>query len=364
MTALPTQMAAVRLPGDSTVEHVTLPVPRPGPGQVLLRMKASSICGSDIRAIYREHLGHGAEAYQGVAAGHEPCGQVVALGEGTRRLAVGDRVVVYHIVGCGMCEDCRRGYHVACHSPFRQAHGWQRDGGHAEYLLTEEATCVLLPEELSYVDGALVSCGFGTAYEPLVRVGVSGRDRVLITGLGPVGLAVAMLAKAMGAGPIIGSDISQARRTAALELGLVHHAVPPEGLDERVAHVTGDGCEVAVDCSGNAQARHAALRNTRAWGRCVFVGEGGSVEFAVSDLLIHKQITLYGSWVTSVLHTEELLANLVRWNLHPECIVTHRYPLAQAAQAYEVAAAGQSGKVCIVFDELPGSVVPIDGSRP
>ena len=187
---------------------------------------------------------------------------------------------------------------------------------------------------------------------------------VLITGLGPVGLAAAMLAKAMGAGPIIGSDISQARRTAALELGLVHHAVPPEGLDERVAHVTGAGCEVAVDCSGNAQARHAALRNTRAWGRCVFLGEGGSVEFAVSDLLIHKQITLYGSWVTSVLHTEELLANLVRWNLHPECIVTHRYPLAQAAQAYEVAAAGQSGKVCIVFDELPGSVVPIDGSRP
>ena len=75
-----TTMNGVVLPGNSTVEHVEKDVPEPGPGQVLLAMKASSICGSDIRAIYREHLGHGPEAYQGVVAGHEPCGQVVAVG--------------------------------------------------------------------------------------------------------------------------------------------------------------------------------------------------------------------------------------------------------------------------------------------
>jgi threonine dehydrogenase-like Zn-dependent dehydrogenase len=76
------QMAGVRLPGDSTVQHVTIDVPEPGHGQVLVRMKASSICGSDIRAIYREHLGHGPEAYQGVIAGHEPAGDVVEVGDG------------------------------------------------------------------------------------------------------------------------------------------------------------------------------------------------------------------------------------------------------------------------------------------
>ena len=75
-------MRGVRLPGDSSVEHVEVPVPEPGHGQVLLRVRASSICGSDIRAIYREHLGHGAEAYRGVIAGHEPCGDVVAVGPG------------------------------------------------------------------------------------------------------------------------------------------------------------------------------------------------------------------------------------------------------------------------------------------
>ncbi|WP_203567762.1 zinc-dependent alcohol dehydrogenase family protein [Aestuariimicrobium ganziense] len=351
MTTRPTTMAGVKLPGNSTVEHVTAPVPTPGPGQVLIKMKASSICGSDIRAIYREHLGKGPEGYQGVIAGHEPCGQVVELGEGTRRLAVGDRVVIYHIAGCGMCEQCRRGYEVGCHSAFRAAHGWQRDGGHADYLLAEEASCVLLPEPLTYVDGALVSCGFGTAYEALLRAKVSGRDKLLVTGLGPVGLAAAMLGRALGATTVIGTDVSQTRRAAALDLGLVDVAVSPDDVDEAVAGATdGEGCEVAVDCSGNAGARHAALRNTRAWGRCVFVGEGGEVSFAVSDLLIHKQVTLHGSWVTSLLHTEELLENLVRWNLHPEVVVTHRLPLSEAARAYDLADRGEGGKICITFD--------------
>jgi threonine dehydrogenase-like Zn-dependent dehydrogenase len=84
-------------------------------------------------------------------------------------------------------------------------------------------------------------------------------------------------------------------------------------------------------------------------GRCAFVGEGGQISFAVSELLIHKQISLYGSWVTSLRHMEDLLEHLVRWNLHPEAIVTHRFPLDEADKAYQAAAEGVAGKVCIVF---------------
>jgi threonine dehydrogenase-like Zn-dependent dehydrogenase len=345
-------MNGVVLPGDSTVQQVKVEVPEPGHRQVLLRMKASSICGSDIRAIYREHLGTGPEAYQGVIAGHEPCGQVVAVGPGCRRLSVGDRVVVYHIAGCGVCEECRHGYMIGCTSPSRAAHGWQRDGGHAEFLLAEEATCIPLPIELSYVDGALVSCGFGTAYEGLLRLQLSGQDRLLITGLGPVGLAAAMLGRALGAGPIIATDIAPERRTMAEKLDLVDHALPADDTaTAAIAELTsGRGCEASIDCSGNGAARVFALENTRTWGRCTFVGEGGQITFAVSELLIHKQITLHGSWVTSLRHMEELLERLVRWNLHPERIVTHRYPLQQADEAYRVADRGAAGKVCIVFE--------------
>src|ERR687889_1081227 len=158
-------MNGVVLPGNSTVEHVEVDVPEPGHGQVLVRMRASSICGSDIRAIYREHLGTGAEAYQGVIAGHEPAGRVVATGPGCRRIGVGDRVAIYHIAGCGVCDECRRGYMIGCHDPSRAAYGWQRDGGHAPFLLAEEVTCLRLPAELSFVDGASAACSGGTAYE-------------------------------------------------------------------------------------------------------------------------------------------------------------------------------------------------------
>jgi threonine dehydrogenase-like Zn-dependent dehydrogenase len=343
-------MRGVVLPGDSTVRDVEVDVPEPGHGQVLLEVKASSICGSDIRAIYREHLGSGPEAYRGVIAGHEPCGRVVQVGPGCRRLAEGDRVVVYHISGCGVCAECRHGYPIGCTSPSRAAYGWQRDGGHAEYLLAEEVSCIPLPEPLSYVDGALVSCGFGTAYEALLRVAVSGQDTLLVTGLGPVGMAAAMLGRALGAGPVIGVDVNPERLALAREWGLVDEAVPAgDAAADTIAGLTGGrGCEATLDCSGNAAARLLALRSTRTWGRCAFVGEGGSVDLAVSELLIHKQVSLHGSWVTSVRHMEDLLERLVRWGLRPETVVTHRFPLAEAAEAYRVADGGAAGKVCVL----------------
>jgi len=345
-------MTGVTLPGNSTVAFREQPVPKPGYGQVLVEIKASSICGSDIRAIYREHLGVGDEAYRNVIAGHEPCGRIVETGPGCKQSGVGDRVIVYHISGCGVCEDCRSGYMISCTSPYRAAHGWQRDGGHAPYMLAEETTCIRLPDELSYVDGALISCGFGTAWEAVTRMKVSGCDRLLVTGLGPVGLAAAMLGRALGAYHVIGTDTSERRRDLARALGLVDDAFAADASAlDRILEVTGGrGCEASIDCSGAAAARKLALRATRHWGRCAFVGEGGDVQFDVSPLLIHPQITLFGSWVTSLAHMEELAERLASWKLHPEKTVTHRYSLDAAAQAYRVADEGNSGKVVITMD--------------
>src|ERR1035438_1576742 len=129
-------MTGAYLPGNSTVELRAAPVPEPGHGEVLLRMKASTICGSDIRCIYHEHLGKGPEGYQGVIAGHEPCGQIVKTGPGCRRFGEGDRVIVYHISGCGVCNDCRRGYMISCTSEkYRRADRGERDGGGGGYLM-------------------------------------------------------------------------------------------------------------------------------------------------------------------------------------------------------------------------------------
>jgi threonine dehydrogenase-like Zn-dependent dehydrogenase len=347
------KMKGVILPGDSTVQFKELDIPEPGHGQVLVKMKASSICGSDIRAIYRAHVGKGPEGYQpGTIAGHEPCGQIAKVGPGCKQFKAGDRVVIYHIGGCGLCEDCRHGYMISCHSPLRAAYGWQRNGGHAPYLLADESVCVPLPDSLSYIDGALCACGTGTAYEALTRMNLGGNDRLLITGLGPVGLAAAQLGKAMGARPIIGIDLSPARRKLAEDLGLCDHTFEADDRAlSRIRDVTGGkGCEVSIDCSGAPSARLLALQGTRQWGRCGFVGEGNKVEFDVSPLLIHQQITLYGSWVTSLKHLHDLVEHLDRWGVHPDVTCTERLPLEQAPRAYELADKGQTGKVCIVYD--------------
>ena len=353
MLAKPTNMKGVVLPGNSTVEFREFAVPTPQHGQVLVQMKASSICGSDIRAIYRAHLGKGPEGYQpGTIAGHEPCGQIIETGPGCKEFKAGDRVILYHISGCGVCDDCKAGYMISCHNENRAAYGWQRNGGHAPYLLAEENTCVRLPDNLSYVDGALIACGFGTAWEALTRMRVNGADRLLVTGLGPVGLAAAMLGKSLGVNEVIGADTSLERVQLSRELGLVDHAILSDADTlEKIRELTdAKGCEVSIDCSGAAPARLLALQGTRQWGRCCYVGEGNDVHFDVSPVLIHPQITLFGSWVTSLGHMAQLTERLSRWDLHPEKTVTHRFRLEDAAEAYRIADEGRSGKVTIFFE--------------
>lgn len=344
-------MRGIHLPGNSTVDLREQPDPRPGPGQVVLRMRASTICGSDIRAIYREHAqGDPAEMYQGVVAGHEPAGEVVEVGAGTRRISVGDRVCLYHISGCGQCDDCVRGFQISCTAPERAAYGWQRDGGHADLILAEERDCIVLPEFVTFVDGACVACGFGTAYEGLLRAGVSGRDALAVVGLGPVGLAAGLLGGKLGAIPRVGVDPSAERRALAVELGAVEAAFGPDEIGA-ARDLLGGGAQVSIDCSGSTAGRGTAIELARHHARVVLVGEGnGLVVPEVSPTLIHPSIRIIGSWVTSIAHMRELVERLPVWNLHPEVVVSHRFTLADAAQAYQLADEGRSGKIALVAD--------------
>ena len=346
-------MKGAILPGNSTVELKDFEIPKPGHGQVLIKTKATTICGSDIRCIYREHVGKGPEGYiPGMIAGHEPCGQIVEEGEGLKRFKKGDRVIVYHISGCGVCNDCRRGYYISCTSPYRRAYGWQRNGGMAPYILADEKDLIALPDELSYKDGAQVACGFGTVYEAIEKIGVCGNDAVLVTGLGPVGLAALMLCKAMGANLLIGVEISPYRIELAKKLGLADYVFTPDVAYDEIMKLTGGkGVERSIDASANDSARRLAIRAARDWGKIAFVGEGGTCSFEPSPDIIHGQKTIYGSWVTSLWRMEELVERLVRWGIHPEELITHEFPLEQAGEAYALMAGGECGKVAVVFPD-------------
>jgi threonine dehydrogenase-like Zn-dependent dehydrogenase len=348
-------MRGVFLPGDSTAAVREYPVPVAGPGQVVIRMGASGICGSDIGYIYHGYKTHkgldGKPAYTGVIAGHEPSGEIVEVGPGCRRFDVGDSVIVYHIVGCGRCPNCRAGYFINCSDQTRrEAYGWQRDGGHADYVLVDESTCVPLFTPLDAVDGALVACGFGTAYEGLDRTRVRGGEDLLVVGLGPVGLAASMIGRLLGARRVIGIEARPERAEFARSGGFVDDVVPAsaESGDLVLELTRGKGCEVAVDCSGSMPGRLAALTGAAEWGRVSLLGEGGRLEAEVSDLMLHKQLTIFASWVTSLRGMEDVARLFAEAGRHPHEIVSDRFSLDDADAAYRLAASGAAGKVVLV----------------
>lgn len=348
-------MRGATLPGNKDAKLSSFPVPEPGYGQVLLKMRASGICGSDLSYIWAGHKtfeGMEGPAYKGVIAGHEPAGVVVAVGDGVTRAQVGDRTLLYHIAGCGQCSNCRAGYDISCHGP-HAAYGWQRDGGHGEFILAEERSVIPLPAELSFEDGALISCGFGTAYEGLLRAGVNGADTLLVTGMGPVGMAVAMLGRALGARRVVGVDLTPSRLEFARKLGLLDEGViaSDTAVEQSIEANSGEHFSVSIDCSGSRAGRTVALRSTGEWGRVGLLGEGGDLVIDVSDTLLHRHMTITSSWVTSLPRMEKLAEDLVGWGLHPHDIVTHRFGLDDVDEAYKAAAAGETGKVCIVNEE-------------
>ena len=197
------------------------------------------------------------------------------------------------------------------------------------------------------------SCGFGTVYEAIEKIGICGNDAVLVTGLGPVGLAALMLAKAMGANKLIGVEMNDYRIDLAKKLGLADLVVKPgpDALDQILAATGGKGVERAIDASASDPGRQLAIRATREWGKIAFVGEGGTCTFNPSPDIIHGQKTIYGSWVTSLWRMEELVERLVRWNIHPEDLITHEFPLEKAGEAYSLMAGGKCGKVAVVFND-------------
>lgn len=353
-------MLGVFLPGNATAEVREYPVPEPGPGQVLVQVGASGICGSDIGFIYYGYKTHkgldGAPAYKGVIAGHEPSGRIVSAGPGVTRFSVGDDVIVYHIQGCGRCRNCRAGYFISCtDQPHKASYGWQRDGGHAEFVLVDESTCIPLPKGLSFVDGALIACGFGTAYEGLRRTRIHGGEDLLVVGLGPVGLASAMIGRMLGARRVIGVERNSERVEFVKSTGLIDDIVVADAdAVSNILELTGGvGCQVTVDCSGSTPGRSTAVEAAAGWGRVGFLGEGGRLETEVSDTLLHKQLTLTGSWVTSLQGMEEVANMITEGGLSPEIVVSHRLDLLDADEAYKIAAAGSTGKVVLIPAAAP-----------
>jgi threonine dehydrogenase-like Zn-dependent dehydrogenase len=339
--------------GGRKLELREFPDPTPGPGEVVLEMKASGMCGSDLhpyRAVGDAAASLGLGGRGGpVIAGHEPCGVVAAVGPGVLGVQVGERVMNHHYRGCGRCKHCRVGWSQLCRAGI-VVYGVTGHGGHAPYMVVPASTLVPLPDGLTFEEGAAVSCGTGTAYAALKRLDVSGRDTLAVFGQGPVGLSATMLGRAMGA-RVVALDIAPERRALARELGADEVVDPAAGDPVATLHdlTGGEGVEVALDCSGNPAARLAAVRSATTWGRVGFVGEGGTVTLDVSRDLLRRQITLIASWTFSATGQEECARFIADRRVPLGRLLTHRFRLEQADEAYRLFDTQTTGKGVFVF---------------
>ncbi len=338
-------MKGVVFLGNRTLEVREFPDPVPGPGQVVVQMRASGLCGSDLRP-YRSSP-EALSARKSVICGHEPCGVVAEVGQGVRNVQVGDRVMVHHYSGCGRCKHCQTGWTQLCLKG-STVYGSGAHGGNADYELVEDYMCVRMPEGLGFAEGAACSCGTGTAYQALKRLDVSGRDRLAVFGQGPVGLSATLLGSIMGA-RVIAIDPIPERQKLARQLG-AWQVIDPTGANplEAIRELTeGEGAEATLDATGIAEVRATAVRSTRIWGRSCLVGEGGTVTFEPTPDIIHRQLTLLGSWTFSTTVLEELANFVVHRQVPLKDLITHRFPLEKAAEAFKLFESGRSGKVVL-----------------
>lgn len=343
-------MKAVLFPGDKQVQVVDRPDPRPGPGEVLIKTRASAICRSDMSLYYGKPIVGGESAGKGlIVPGHEPAGVVVEVGPGVTSVQPGDRVAIYLAFGCGHCRYCQSGFLMLC--PNWICLGFDVDGGDADYVVAPAQNCLKLPDQLSYEAGAVMTDMVGTQYHTQKRLGLSGVDTVAIFGIGPMGAAGVLIGKGRGA-RVIAIDVLDSRLEMARECGAeeVINSTNEDVVERLRALTYGDGVDCAIDCSGNPAAQNAALDSTRKQGAVAFVGESRSTTINPSDQMIRKLLTVIGAWYFPIWEWTELTRFVVDRQIPVEKMITHRFRLEDAPEAFRLFDQRKTEKAVFVWD--------------
>ena len=352
-------MKAIMFLGDCEAVIKEVPIPKPRPGQVLVRMKAAGLCGSDVHGQYEQPkdriTARNKQLGYEMIGGHEPCGIIESLGVNTRGVQVGDRVLVCHSVGCGECLMCRQGLYNICIGPRekRGTYGFGLNGALADFMIAEDRNCVKMPDWLSFEVGAHLTCGGGTVYSALKRLNITTDDTALAVGLGPVGLGGVAVMKAWGA-QVIATDLSPERMKLAKLMGAdVIIDISKENVLQRVNQLTNDmGVDVAADFSGSPIGRNTVVDATGLYGRVAFVGEQNHHPEMTLDptrQLLGKRITIYSSRVFGIPELMEAVEFIQRHKIDLSKMITHRVPLEKAPEAVKTFQTTNTGKVVVVW---------------
>lgn len=329
--------------GDIRIEE--MPVPEAGPGEMIIRIRASGICGSDVMHWYRQGRGP-------VVLGHEIGGEVASVGEGVTAFKVGDRVCASHHVPCNTCHYCRKGHDTVCDT-LRSTNFFP--GGFSEYVrlpsINVDRGVYPLPEGMSFEDATFI--------EPLACVyrgqRIAGTERyrtVLVMGSGISGILHVQLARVLGASLVVATDVNEYRLCAARKFGA--DEVIDAGKDVPVAFSKINGgrpADIVVLTTGAEKAIEQAFRAVDRGGTILFfapASKGVSVSLPVNELFWRNEITLTSSYAAN--YNEHMMSmELIRCgNVNVRDMVTHRLPLTETAEGFRlVERAGESLKVII-----------------
>jgi len=334
-----TMLAAV-LHGAKDIRVQSRPVPSLAPGLVLLRARRAGICGSDSHYFEHGYCGPFVPTRPFIL-GHELTADVMAVGEGVTRPAVGARVTVNPPRACGICEYCKGGRSNLCRGTIMLGSASTTpptDGAFAEYVTVRADQCHELPAEMDDGSGAMME-PLAVALHAVKRAGCVSGKRVLVLGAGPIGLLLGMTARAFGAAPVALSDFVAARRKTALDLG-ADVALDPAAstLMEQVKHLTGDGFDVIFEASGARTALRQAFDLVRPGGTIVQIGTLGTEDVPLpANQLMVREIQLVGSFRYGNVFDEAIrLVASGRLDLRP--LISRVFPLREASQAFLLAA--------------------------
>ncbi|HEX3742083.1 MAG TPA: zinc-dependent dehydrogenase [Terriglobales bacterium] len=348
---VPATMTAAVYRGKDDVRLETVPVPKIGRGEILVRVRTCGICGTDLKKIAT-----GSHAAPRIF-GHETAGTVAVTGEGVTQFSVGDRVMVFHHIPCGECYYCR-------HKTFAQCETYKKvgctagfdpsGGGFAEYVrvmdwIVEKGT-VRIPEGVSFDQAAFVE-PVNTCMKGIERLALEAEETVLVIGQGPIGIILSVLAKRAGA-RVITSDLYEQRLTISKGFGLENaiNSSTADVVSEARRQSEGRGVDAAILAVGSNSLIRTAMDAVRPGGRVLLFAQTqhGEAGFDPAAVCVDEK-TLIGSYSASVDLQAESVRFVMGQEMALEKLISHRFPLSQAVEALNLAAHPQPDSMKIVI---------------
>jgi len=323
------------------IEMREVPVPSPGPGEVLVRLEKTAICGTDLH-IYLWDEWSQRTIRPPLVIGHEFVGRIAEIGVGVSGYSEGQRVSAEGHVVCGVCRNCRAGKQHLC--PHTQGIGVNRDGAFAEYVIVPATNLWPIPDAIPSELAAFFD-PFGNAAHCALQFDLVGED-VLITGAGPIGMIAAGIARHVGARHVVVSDVNDYRLKLAADMGATRTInVRNERLLDVVGELDIDGFDVGLEMSGNPQAFNDLLKTMYHGGKVALLGilpSGTGIEW---DNVIFKGLELHGIYGRRMYETWYKMTQMVLTGFPLERVLTHQIAIDDFETGFQLMAKGECGKV-------------------